>query len=410
MSAVITLSAAEARRVALGAQGFADRPSAGTVDRRHLTRVFDRVSVFQIDAVNVLVRSHYLPAFSRLGSYPPELLDQAAWGPRVRRRLFEYWGHEASLMPVALQPLLRWRMEDARRGEGMYGRLARFGRERADFVASVLREVERHGPLGAGDLEQAGPRGGPWWGWSDGKSALEWLFWAGLVTVAGRRGFERLYDLPGRVLPADVAAAPTPAREDAQRALVSLAAKALGIATERDLRDYFRLKPEIARARIAELVDAGALLPARVEGWSQDAYLHPEARAPRRVRVSALLSPFDSLIWERDRTERLFGFRYRLALYTPAEKREHGYYVLPFLHGDRLVARVDLKSDRQARTLRVPAAFAEPGLVAPEAMSALAATLRTMSEWLGLGEVAVGTRGDLARPLAAELGQTVPAE
>lgn len=405
MTTVTTLSAAEARRVALAAQGFADRAPASTADHRHLARVLDRVSAFQIDAVNVLVRSHYLPAFSRLGAYRPELLERAAWGPRARRRLFEYWGHEASLMPVALQPLLRWRMADARRGEGMYGGLARFGRERADFVASILREVERHGPLGAGELEQAGPRGGPWWGWSDGKSALEWLFWAGLVTVAGRRGFERLYDLPERVLPADVAGAPTPAREDAQRALVSLAAKAHGVASERDLRDYFRLKPEVARARIAELVEAGGLLPARVEGWSQDAYLHPEARAPRRIRASALLSPFDSLVWERDRTERLFGFRYRLALYTPAEKREHGYYVLPFLHGDRLVARVDLKSDRQARTLRVPAAFAEPGLVAPEAVTALAAALRTLSGWLGLGEVTVGTRGDLAGPLAAELGQ-----
>lgn len=397
------LGAGEARRIALAAQGYADRRPAGAADRRHLARVLARVALLQIDSVNVLVRSHYLPLFSRLGTYPQALLDRAAWGPRKRRMLFEYWGHEASLLPVEMQPLLRWRMAAAERGEGIYGRLARFGRERADYVASVLREVERRGPVGAGEIDGTGRGSSAWWGWSDAKHALEWLFAAGFVTVAGRRCFERLYDLPERSLPEAVLAIPTPEEADAQRGLVLAAARALGVATERDLRDYFRLAPAPARARIAELVEAGALLPVEVEGWREAAYLDPAAAVPRRIRAAALLSPFDSLIWFRPRTERLFGFRYRLEIYTPADRREHGYYVLPFLFGEGLAARLDLKADRPGRRLRVVAAHGEGDACGDEATAALAGELAGMASWLGLDRVEIAGAGPLAPALAAAL-------
>lgn len=395
-----TLSPSEARRIALAAQGFAEPRPETPCERRHLRRVLGRVGLLQIDSVNVLVRSHYLPAFSRLGAYAPGLLEDAAWG-NGKRDLFEYWGHEASLIPLAMQPLFRWRMERAERGEGTYGRIARFAQERPDFVAAALAEIADRGPIGASELSTAGKSSGGWWGWSEGKIALEYLFWAGRVTTAGRRGFERLYDIPERVLPRAVLDAPTPPAEEAQRALVHTAARALGVATERDLRDYFRLDPADSKRAVAALVEAGELMPVTVKGWTQPAYLHPEARCPRRVEAAALLSPFDSLVWERDRTERMFGFRYRLEIYTPAHKREHGYYVLPFLLGDRLVARVDLKSDRAAGTLVVHAAHGEPGIDPAETAPALTAELRRLADWLGLERVAVGDRGDLAGALRA---------
>lgn len=399
------LGASEARRTALAAQGYADRRPAGKVERRHLARVMARVALLQIDSVNVLVRSHYLPLFSRLGAYPTALLDQAAWGAGKRRVLFEYWGHEASLLPVDMQPLLRWRMAAAERGEGIYKGLARFGRDRRDYVESVLREVERRGPVGAGDIDGNGRGSSAWWGWSDAKHALEWLFAAGLVTVAARRGFERLYDLPERCLPGAVLASPTPSDADARRGLVAAAARALGVATERDLRDYFRLPPAETRTAVAELVEAGTLLPVEVEGWRDPAYLDPGATSPRRSGAAALLSPFDSLIWHRPRTERLFDFRYRLEIYTPAGRREHGYYVLPFLFGDAIVARLDLKADRPARCLLVLAAHGEGEACHPEATTALAGELARMAAWLGLDRVAVADRGPLAPALAAELAR-----
>jgi hypothetical protein len=292
-------------------------------------------------------------------------------------------------------------MERAARQEGIYGGLARFAAERRGYVDAVLAEVRERGPLSASGLSEAGRGTGSWWGWSDGKRALEFLFWAGLVTTAGRRSFERLYDLPERVHPPEIAAAPTPAPDEAQRRLLLAAARALGVATERDLRDYYRLEVADTRARLAELVEAGALVPLRVEGWAHPGYALPDARVPRRTEASALLSPFDSLVWERDRTERLFGFSYRLEIYTPADKRIHGYYVLPFLHGDRLTARVDLKADRQGCRLLVQAAHAEPGVDAPAVAAALAGELRAMAEWLGLEAVAVVPRGDLAPALVA---------
>ncbi len=290
------------------------------------------------NSVSAVVRSHYLPLFSRLGAYQRPLLDGLAYGGR-RRRLFEYWGHEASLLPIALQPLLRWRMARARDGRGIYGGLARFARERAPFIDAVLKEVATRGPLAAGELTEGGRGEGGWWGWSDGKTALEYLFWTGQLTTAYRRGFERVYDLTERVLAPEILAQPTPEPAEAQRELVAMAARALGVATAADLRDYFRMDVAETRLRIAELEEAGRLAPVTVEGWDRPAWLDPMATVPRRAEACALLSPFDSLVWDRARTERLFGFRYRLELYTPAHKRTHGYYVLPFLLGDRLVAQ-----------------------------------------------------------------------
>jgi uncharacterized protein len=393
-----TLSAAEARRIALAAQGFTDPRPAGRVDARHLRRVLDRVGLLQIDSVNVLVRSHYLPVFARLGPYPRDLLDGMAWGPR--RELFEYWGHEASLLPLRLQPFLRWRMARAR--SSAWGRMVRISEENPGLVDNVRALVAERGPIGAGatDVDRS-TRPGTMWNWHDGKVALEWLFFTGEVTTAARPNFERLYDLTERVIPADVLAAPTPPPDEAHRELMRVAARAQGVATETDLRDYFRFRPADSRAAVAGLVEAGELLPVTVEGWRQPAYLWPEARLPRRVAARALLSPFDSLIWERQRAERLFGLRYRIEIYTPAAKRVYGYYVLPFLLGERMVARVDLKSDRTAGVLRVQAAHLEDGVPAGEVAEELAAKLSSLAGWLGLGGVAVSARGDLAPQLSA---------
>lgn len=361
----------------------------------------DRLGALQLDSVNVLVRSHYLPLLSRLGAYAIDDLDRLAWGGR-RRGLFEYWGHEASLLPVALHPLFRWRMERAVRGEA-WGSLGQFARDRRPFVDAVLRQVVDRGPLGVSDLADGGKATGPWWGWSDGKSALEWLFWAGLVTTSSRRGFERIYDLPDRVLPAAVLALPTPAEADAQRALIELAARASGIATEAELGRYFRLPSRDAKARIGELVDAGRLRPMRVEGWVPRGYLHASARCPRRVSARALVSPFDSLVWSRPRVERVFGFHYRLAFYTPKHRRTGGYYVLPFLLGDRLVARIDLKADRAASALLVQAGHVEAGQ-SPAAVGApLALELRLMADWLELERISVTGTFELGRAIASAL-------
>lgn len=401
------LTAAAARRIALAAQGFADPRPSGRVDARHLRRVLDRVGLLQLDSVNVFQRTHYLPLYSRLGPYPRALIDRLAVhhdGPAGRRELFEYWAHEASLVPLRLQPHLRWRM--ARADRDAWGGIRRIAADHPHLVEEVLELVREQGPIRANDTsaaERARRRPGEMWNWHEGKVALEYLFWSGQVTAARRVNFERRYDLPERVLPAEVIAAPTPSVEEAQRELVRVAARAHGVATEPDLGDYFRLPRRESKARVAELVAAGELLEVEVDGWGAPAYLWPEARRPRRVRARALLSPFDSLIWFRPRTERIFGFRYRIEIYTPAEKRVHGYYVLPFLLGEELVARVDLKSDRQAGVLRVQSAFAEegadPAVVAPE----LAAELHHVAGWLGLGAVEVVPRGDLAPALAAAL-------
>jgi hypothetical protein len=403
----IELSAAQARRAALAAQGLTVARPRGRVDVRHIRRALDALGIVQLDSVNVFSRSHYMPLFSRLGPYPRETLDlltvhQDGVEGRTgsdRRELFEYWGHEASLIPVDMQPLMRWRM--ARADKLAWAGVARVGREERALVKRVLKLVREQGPIRASEV--GGPKrvrqAGEMWNWNDGKKALEYLFFAGEVAAERRVNFERLYDLPERVLPAAILAMPTPGEAEAQRQLLLFAARRLGVATEPDLGDYFRLPRADSKARLAELVEAGALVPTAVKGWDAPAYAPADLHVPRRIRARALLTPFDSMVWARARTERLFGFRYRIEIYVPAAKRVHGYYVLPFLLGDRLVARVDLKSDRQAGVLRVVGAFAEPGVEEGLVARELADELRLVAEWQGLGAVEVGRKGDLAPAL-----------
>ena len=392
-----------ARRVALAAQGFADPRPQGEVTRRHLQRALGRTKLLQLDSVNVAVRAHYMPLYSRLGAYAADLVDQAAWSHRARRPrlLVEYWAHEASLIPVEDWPLLRWRMREY---GGAWRRKYRTLLERSpELVNDVLAAVKEHGPIGAGALERelgGGQRqgSGPWWNRTDTKHACELLFAMGELTTGSRRGFERLYDLPDRVLPAGVLAT-EPEDDVAIRGLVERSAQALGVGTEADLRDYYRLRPAQSQQAVAELVEDGVLEPVTVRGWRQPAYRHADARAPRKITGRALLCPFDPLIWERSRAERLFGFRYRIEIYVPEPKRAYGYYVFPFLLNGELVARVDLKADRAAGALRVPGAFSEPGVDLAAVVPELAAALRDMAEWLGLSGVEVGERGDLAAAL-----------
>ncbi len=392
------LTPPQARRIALAAQGFTDPQPTGTPTRRHLRRALSRVGLLQIDSVNVLQRAHYLPVYSRLGPYPVELVDRAAYtGPR---ELFEYWGHAASLLPVELYPLMRWRME---RGHDWNG-VSKIWHQQRPLVEWVRDEVAAKGPLTAGEIEGDFPRRTNEWGWnwSDVKTALELLFWRGDVLISGRtNGFARLYDLPERVLPAHVLAAPTPEPADAHRALVELAARSLGVAAEYELRDYYRQPVAEFGAALRELVEAGTLIPVSIPGWKR-AYLHHEVRVPRRIRAATLLSPFDPVVWERGRTERLFDFHYRIEIYVPPPRRIHGYYVLPFLLDDRIVARVDLKADRPASVLRVPAAWSEAGAPAHTAQ-ALAVELRRLADWLGLADVDAPARGDLAPALTSAL-------
>lgn len=376
------LSLPQARRIALAAQGFGGgRPERP--DRGHLSRLADKLNLFQIDSVNVLSRAHYLPAFSRLGAYDRTLLDRGAWGRPGERRYFEYWAHEASLLPLDLHPLLRWRMERADRGEAGYRAMRLFAGERRGEAMAILERLRAEGPMAASELGTGRPG---WWEWSEAKAALEWLFYAGHVTTRTRRNsFERVYDLSERVIAPAILAAPTPGESDAHRALIERSARAHGIATEAELRDYFRLDVAQTRMAVGDLVEAGVLVPVSVPGWPR-AYLHRDARRPRRVEAAALLAPFDPLIWERDRTERLFGFRYRIEIYVPQALRRHGYYVLPFLLGEQLVARVDLKADRQGDRLLAKAIHLEPG--APgQAVEALEAELALTARWLGLGGV-----------------------
>jgi uncharacterized protein YcaQ len=369
----------------------------GAADRRHVRRVLQHTGLFQIDSVNVLARAHYLPAYSRLGPYDQDLLARMSFRGG---ELFEYWGHEAALMPVDLHPLLRWRMQRAEAGVGTWRGVARIAQERPDYVEEVFAEVAARGPVSAGQVADDTARSieGWGWNWSPAKTALEYLFWSGRITTASRVNFERRYDLPERVLPARVLDTPTPDIEAAHRELLLLAARFHGVGAVGDLADYFRLTNPEARPRIAELVEDGRLVEVGVEGWRHPGYVLPDTKIPRKADGAALLVPFDPLIWERDRTERLFGFRYRIEIYTPAHKREYGYYVLPFLLGDRLVARVDLKADRAAGALRVQSAWSEPDAPAHTA-NALAAELRLMAGWLGLADVSIVNRGDLAERL-----------
>ncbi|WP_344767214.1 winged helix-turn-helix domain-containing protein [Aeromicrobium panaciterrae] len=397
----MNLTTTQARRIALAAQGFT-RPRPDDVAMRHVQKVIDRLGFFQIDSVNVLQRAHYMPLFSRLGAYDIELLHRAAG--RRPRRLFEYWAHEAALVDVGLWQAMQFRMES---GARMWGGMKRIFDEKPEFVDWVLQEVRDNGPLTAREVEHDAPRDKDNWGWnwSEVKMALEYLFYKGKVTAAWRNSaFERVYDLPERVIPQAQLEAPPLDEAEAHGVLVSHAARALGVGTAQCFRDYFRMAPEPTRAAIEELVDTGELIPTTITGWKRPAYLHRDAVQPRTVSARALLSPFDPLVFERTRTSLLFDFHYRIEIYVPAAKRVHGYYVLPFLLGDRLVARVDLKADRQASTLVVHGAWAEEH--APDSTAAeLAAELQQMADWLGLEQVAPPVKGDLAGELTACLGR-----
>lgn len=394
----LALDRAQARRAALAAQGFADRRHA-TPTLRTFSRTLARTGVLQIDSVNVLQRAHYMPLYSRMGPYDVALLRRAA--EQAPRRVVEYWAHVAAFMPVELWPLMQHRMRGYRERGHEWGAM----RHDPKLVASLLDEVRERGASTARDLDDGLPRAKTNWGWnwSASKKALEYLFATGELAVAGRNGaFERLYDLPERVLPAAVLAQPVPGDAQAHIELVRRAAVSHGVATEACLRDYYRMHHSQSRPALAALVEAGELLPATVEGWSRPAYLHRDARIPRRVEARALLSPFDPVVWERERTERLFDFRYRIEIYVPEHLRSHGYYVLPFLLGDRIVARVDLKAERREGVLVVRGAHVEPG--APDTTAAeLAGELLQLAGWLGLARLRVERRGDLSRALRAEV-------
>ena len=390
------VSRTSARRIALAAQGFASPRPTGRVDRRHLRKVLDHVGLIQIDSVNVLVRSQELPLFSRLGDHPRTLIPDAT----AAGELFEYWCHEASYLPTAMHRLIRWRMEDARNGT-MWPGLRKFAKSKPKFIQEVRDRVYNEGPLVAGDVKmRLGPKGS-WWDWDDGKAALEYLFWTGEITAQRRTNdFARMYFAPHHVLPAEVLNAKTPTEREARSELLLLATKSLGIATASDLLDYHRQRPGVAKPVLAELVQRGELEQVRVEGWRDIAYMVPDAAKPRSVNTRALVSPFDSLVWCRPRIERLWDFHYRIEIYTPQAKRVYGYYVLPFVLGDRIVARVDLKADRQAGVLLVHGAFSEPDVDLKHVVTELAAELKLMAQWLGLDAVKVGDNGDLSSKLA----------
>lgn len=396
--AVERLSLAEARRTALAAQGFADPRPTGRVDRRHLRRVIDRIGLIQIDSVNVLVRSQELPLFARLGPHPRNLIPAAT----AAGELFEYWVHEASHVPTEHHHLHRWRMAH----DHKWSRYWDLRQRRPGYIEEVLNRIAQEGPLAAGDLSERVGKKGQWWDWDDAKVALEHHFWAGTVTAVRRAGdFARLYDLAERVIPGHVLDRPTPDEPVARKELLLLAARHHGVATLTDLTDYHRQKNEPCKPLVAELVEEGLLTEVEVEGWTKPAYLHHAARLPRRIEACALLSPFDPVCWNRDRSERLFGFRYRIEIYTPAPKRVYGYYVLPVLWGDSLVGRLDMKADRAAGVLRVKGAYAEPGVPIADLASDLVPELNSMASWLGLDRVEVSDRGDMASTLGLVVGQ-----
>ena len=394
-----SLSIAEARRLACAAQGFG-RPSGAT--DRDVADVFSRLGAVQIDSVNVLVRSQELPLFSRLGPHDRGAIPRAT----SRRRIFEYWGHAAAHLHVDLQPLFRWKMDAARSGRMRHWGLTSFYEENKSFVRRTLKRVQDDGPLTAREISTRTTKKGSWWDWDESKTALEYLFLVGDVMANGRSSdFSRIYDVAERVLPPRIATRATPREADARRELVLRAALAMGVATSADLADYFRLDHASTKRAIAGLIEDGSLRTVSVEGWKETAYIPRDAAVPATMRASALLSPFDSLVWFRPRNERLFNFHYRIEIYTPEPKRTYGYYVLPFMIDGNMVARIDAKADRASGTLLVPGAFAEPKAPLARTATELATSLRSMMQWLGLESIDVGRKGNLARPLASALRQ-----
>jgi uncharacterized protein YcaQ len=394
------ISSASARRIALAAQGFGiPRPS--TVGTRQLNLLLQRLGVLQIDSVNVFERSHYLPVFARLGPYDKALLDRLTL--RAKAPYLEYWAHVATFVPRDDWPLWKWRMARMRE---KYGKPGEWVDTHPEMMRFVLDELRTHGPRAASEIEhEENVRRGPWWGLSDIKEALEYLFVFGDVVTAGRKGFERVYALPEHVLSPELLNAEVPI-DDAQRELVRRALRSHGIGTAKDIADYYRLYVATTARLLDELVEAGEAERVAVEGWKAPAYLAAGARIPRRIEAAALLSPFDPVVWERNRALRMFGFHYRIEIYTPAPKRVYGYYTLPALVDDQLVGRIDLKSDRQAGVLRVQSAWREPH-ASRDAVERLVPVLRETAAWQGLGGITVADRGDLARDLAGALGTAV---
>ncbi|WP_395638328.1 winged helix-turn-helix domain-containing protein [Pseudolysinimonas sp.] len=393
------ISAASARRIALAAQGFGV-PRPATVGTRQLNLLVQRLGILQIDSVNVFERSHYLPVVARLGPYDKKLLDKLTLAAKAP--YLEYWAHVATFVPRDDWPLWAFRRAAMRQ---KYGKPGRWVDTHPEMIAFVLAELAANGPMAASQIEhEENVRRGPWWGLSDIKEALEYLFVFGEVVTAGRRGFERVYALPEQILSPDLLNAEVSV-EDAQRELVRRALRSHGIGTPKDIADYYRLYVATTARLLDELVDAGEAEKVAVEGWKAPGYVATDARIPRRIETAALLSPFDPVVWERDRTERMFDFRYRIEIYTPAPRRIYGYYTLPALVDEALVGRIDLKSDRQAGVLRVQSAWREPH--APRGVEErLVPVLRETAAWQGLGDVVVADRGDLARDLAAALGVT----
>jgi uncharacterized protein len=397
-----SLSIADARKLALAAQGFDGSPKPSQAAWPEMEALFKRIHLLQIDSVNVLTRSHYLPVFARLGHYDAAKLDAQTLTPG-RRHCFECWAHEASLVPMHLHPLMRWRFNRARKFDGIYKSMDEFGRTQKTFLRQTLKHIEKTGPIRASEVPGAGESKGGWWGWSKGKLALETLFDQGLITAHGRERFERIYDVSERVIPTDVLSLPTPREADGFCELIVLSAQALGVGTEADLRDYFRLPIAEGRKAVADAVSSGALETVEVEGWKQKAYMSKGLTVPKTAGGNALLSPFDPIVWNRDRAERLFGFHYRIELYTPQAKRKFGYYVLPFLEREKISGRLCLKSDREAGALLVNEAHLEPGNDPSETTDAMAVELKRMANWLGFKSVRVGRKGKLAGVLRTAL-------
>ncbi len=387
-----------ARRIALAAQGFTRQSRDAKVGWPKLSKAIDAMHLLQIDSVNVLTRSHYLPLFSRLGAYDKSLLDKHTLA-KTNRKVFECWAHEASLVPLHLHPLMRWRMNRARNGDGNYGAFDGFAKTEKAYLSKTIDFIAKNGPTTASKIPGAGKSAGGWWGWSKGKLAVETLFDHGLITTSHRHGFERIYDITERVIPADILDLPTPDEEEGFERLMLMATEALGIGTEIDLRDYFRLPVADARKALHALLASKQLEHVEVQGWSKSAYMLPNTQRPRKVGGTALLSPFDPLVWNRDRASRLFNFHYRIEIYTPQHKRKFGYYVLPFLFGEDLAGRFCLKADRENAILRVNTSHHDDKHSTSELAKAAAEELRRMAGWLGLKEVEVVKQGNLASAL-----------
>ncbi len=395
-----TISISQARRIALGAQGFAEARPRGRIDRRHLRKVMGRLQLLQLDSVPVVIRTQYMPLFSRLGAYRADLLNEIAYDAD---EWFEAWSHEASLLPVEMEPWLRWSKQRARSGQ-TWKHLHALARKEPAYIAAVLGEVKARGPLSAGELSDSRPRSGSWWGSrSGGAVALDWLYRIGELGIRRSKSFVKRFDLLERIVPEAIRERSTPSLNASLDELLLRSARAHGIGTADCLVDYFRLPVRPAKQRLESLVEDGQLVACAVDGWSESVYRHPDSKLPRSINRAALLSPFDPLVWNRKRIAGLFGFDYRIEIYTPAEKRKFGYYVLPFLMGDRLVGRFDLKNDRERGTLRVLAAHVESDADASLVASAAAIELGGLMRLVGARRISVGRRGNLAKALRGEV-------